>query len=158
MAVTSPPPNYPVAPSPGRLLPDNLVPERNGVTVWWSNIKRDGEWILPRIFRVFTCMGNVELDLTMARMGQGVSEIDIRCVLGSVEISVSPDIRVLCEGDGIMGSFEVERVGEITSPPIDAPTLRITGTAYLGSVTIKLMGHVGPGWKDKLKAWAALNS
>ena len=152
---------YPERPSHSiaqRLLPDNLVPERNGVTVWWSNIKRDGEWILPRIFRVFTCMGNVELDLTMARMGQGVSEIDIRCVLANVEISVSPDIRVLCEGEGIMGSFEVQRVGQITPPPIDAPTLTITGRAYMGSVTVKIMGHVGPGWKDKLKAWAALNS
>ena len=151
-------PGNSVATTSQRLLPDNLVPERNGVTVWWSNIKRDGEWILPRIFRVFTCMGNVELDLTMARMGQGVSEIDIRCVLANVEISVSPDIRVQCDGDGIMGSFEVERVGEITAPPIDAPTLRIAGTAYLGSVTVKIMGHEGPGWMDKIRTWAALNS
>ena len=71
-----------------RLIPDNLVPLRNGVTVWWSNIKREGEWILPRTFRVFTFMGNAELDLTWARMGEGVSEIEIRCILGNVEIKV----------------------------------------------------------------------
>lgn len=156
--MTSPtPPNYPVSPPVQRSLPDSFVPERNGVTVWWSNIKRDGEWILPRHFRVFTCMGNVELDLTMARMGQGTSEIEIRCILANVEINVPPDVRVLCEGDGIMGSFEVQRVGEVSPPPPDAPTLIVKGTAYMGGVTIKLMGRVGPGWKDKLKAWTALN-
>ena len=61
-----------------RALPDHLIPERSGVTVWWSNIKREGEWILPRMFRVFTFMGNVELDLTYARMNPGISEIEIR--------------------------------------------------------------------------------
>ena len=142
-----------------RSLPDNLVPLRNGVTVWWSNIKREGEWILPRIFRTFTFMGNTELDLTFARMGAGTSEIEIRCVLGNVEIRVPPDIRVICEGDGLAGSFEVERIGEV--PPLreDAPTLRVTGSVYLGAVTVKIMGYVGPGWKEKLMAgWKSLNS
>jgi hypothetical protein len=138
-------------------LPDNLIPERSGVTVWWSNIKREGEWSLPRIFRIFTFMGNVELNLAHARMNAGVSEIEIRCILANVEISVPPEIRVLCEGDGVGGNFEVVRIGEVPLAPVDAPTVKITGGAYLGSVTVKIMGHVGPGWKDKLKAWTALN-
>ncbi|HEY0242614.1 MAG TPA: LiaF domain-containing protein [Gemmatimonadaceae bacterium] len=141
-----------------RSLPDHLVPERNGVTVWWSNIKREGEWILPRIFRVFTFMGNVELDLTWARMGEGMSEIEIRCIFANVEISVPPDIRVQCDGDGVMGSFEVIRVGECPLPALDAPTLRVYGGAYMGNVTVKIMGKVGPGWKEKLKAWTSLNA
>jgi hypothetical protein len=141
-----------------RILPDNLVPLRNGVTVWWSNIKREGEWILPRTFRVFTCMGNVELDLAHARMGQGTSEIEIRCIFANVEISVPPDIRVQCDGDALGGSFEVVRVGEIPPTPDDAPVLSVIGSAYMGNVTIKIMGKVGPGWKDKFKAWAGNNS
>ncbi|HEX6576034.1 MAG TPA: LiaF domain-containing protein [Gemmatimonadaceae bacterium] len=154
---------YPDSPSRSPLfvrnLPDNLVPLRNGVTVWWSNIKREGEWILPRIFRVFTFMGNAELDLTFARLGQGTSEIEIRCIFGNVEIRVPPDIRVQCDGDGIAGSFEVERVGEVPPPADDSPVLRVSGTAYMGAVTIKIMGTVGPGWKERLKAgWQQLNS
>ena len=140
-----------------RALPEHLIPERSGVTVWWSNIKREGEWILPRLFRVFTFMGNVELDLTYARMNPGVSEIEIRCILANVEITIPPDIRVLCEGDGVGGNFEVVRIGEAPLPAVDAPTVKITGGAYLGSVTVKIVGKVGPGWKDKLKAWRALN-
>ena len=150
-----PPDNLP-API-NHIVPDSLIPERSGVTVWWSNIKREGEWILPRIFRTFTFMGNTELDLTHARMSGQISEIEIRCVLGNVEITVPPEIRVLCEGDGVGGNFEVVRIGEIPPTPVDAPTVKITGTAYLGSVAVKIVGKVGPGWKDKLKAWKQLN-
>lgn len=141
-----------------RIVPENLIPDRTGVTVWWSNIGRDGDWLLPRIFRVFTFMGNVELDLTSARMGSGISEIEIRCILANVEITVPSDIRVLCDGDGIVGNFEVVRIGETTSTPDDAPTLKVSGTAYAGSVTVKIMGVVGPGWREKLKAWQTLNA
>ena len=135
-----------------------MIPGRSGVTVWWSGIKREGEWILPRVFRAFTCMGNAELDLTSARIGAGESEIEVLCILGNIDITVPPDIRVLCDGDGMGGSFDVVRIGE-TTPPENAPTIRVTGTAYLGSVTVTVKGPVGPGWKEKLLAgWQALNS
>jgi hypothetical protein len=140
------------------IVPDSIVPERSGVTVWWSNIKREGEWILPRIFRTFTFMGNTELDLTHARMSSQISEIEVRAVLGNVEITVPPEIRVICEGDGVGGSFEVVRVGEIPPTPLDAPTVKITGTAYLASVSVKIIGKVGPGWREKILAWKALNT
>ena len=142
---------------PARIVPNSLVPERNGVTVWWSNIKRDGDWILPRIFRVFTFMGNVELDLTSVQIGEGESEIEIRCIMANVEITVTPAIRVICDGEGFLGNFEVVRVGDTTPPDGPIPTLRITGNAYIGSVAVKIMGPVGPGWKDKVRAWARLN-
>ena len=149
---------YPVS-NQARTLPDVLVPDQSGTTVWWSNIKREGEWVLPRIFRAFTFMGNVELDLMSARMGSGVSEIAIRCILANVEIRVPPDVRVLCDGDALLGSFEVVRIGEAAPLLPDAPTLRVTGAAYLGSVTVKVIGQVGPGLMEKLKAgWHALNT
>lgn len=150
--------NPPVPRAVSRILPESLIPERNGVTVWWSNIKREGEWIFPRIFRVFTCMGNAEIDLTTARIGAAESEIEVLCILGNVDIRVPPDIKVLCDGDGMGGNFEVVRIGE-TTPPENAPILRVTGNAYLGSVTVTIRGPVGPGWKEKLKAgWQSLNS
>ena len=153
--------NYPdrPAPVPQRIIPGTIVPVRNGVTVWWSNVKREGEWILPRNFRIFSFMGNTELDLELARMGDGVSEIEIRCIFGNVEITVPADIRVQCDGDGILGSFEVVRIGEVLPPEPGAPTLRVTGTAYMSSVTIKIMGKVGPRWQDRVKAkWQQLNA
>ena len=148
-------------PAPGvaaaRILPDDLVPERSGTTVWLSNVERAGEWILPRTFRIFTFMGNVELDLTEARIGAGESVIDIRCIMGNVEITVPPGLRVINDGEGFLGNFETKRVGEVPPLPPDAPTIRITGNAYIGSVAVEVQGIVGPGWKDKLKAWTQRN-
>jgi hypothetical protein len=65
---------------------------------------------------------------------------------------------VICDGDAIGGNFEIVRIGKVDPPPPEAPTVRINGTAYLGSVTVKVQGYVGPGWKDKLKAWTQANS
>ena len=141
---------------PVRTLPEDLIPERNGVVAWWTSAKRDDEWILPRTFRAFTFMGNVELDLTSARMGSGTSEMELKCILGNIEITVPPDIRIICDGDGIAGTFEIERVGKIIPPLPDAPTIRISGTAYLGAVTIKIVDPNAPGWAEKLKAWARI--
>jgi hypothetical protein len=141
-----------------RTLPPDLIPERSGATVWWSSINRQGEWILPRVYRAFAFMGNIELDLTTARMSAGESEIEVRCVFSNVEVTVPPDVRVLCDGDGIAGSFEVVTVGRVDPLPDDAPTVRITGAAYFGSVSVKIQGVVGPGWKEKFKAWHQLNS
>lgn len=144
---------------PARILPDDLVPELNGVTCWLSNIKRDGEWVLPRVFRAFTFMGNIELDLTSALMGQGVSEVDIRCIMANVEITVPPHVSVVCDGEGFMGNFEVVRTGETLLPPPGAQTLKVSGNAYLGSVKVKIVGPAKPGWVEKLKSgWQSLNS
>jgi hypothetical protein len=134
-----------------RIFPDDLVPDRMALNAWWSDEKRGGEWILPRHVRAFACMGNVELDLTSARVGEGISVIDVLCVLGSVEIKVPADIIVVSDGDGIAGHFDIVKIGESVPAP-GAPTLTITGTAYLGTVTVKVMGDVGPGLKDRLKA------
>src|SRR5687768_15120836 len=154
MTIPPPPPAIQIA----RTLPQAFVPELNGVTVWLSNIKREGEWILPRLFRTFTFMGNVELDLTSAQMAEGMSEIDIRCIFANVEIKVPPDVRVQCDGDGFLGNFEVVRIGQTIPLPPGAPTVRITGSAYMGSVSVKVQGYVGPGWKEKLKAsWQSWN-
>lgn len=97
-------------------------------------------------------MGNIELDLTMARMGAGTSEMELKCIMGNIEVTVPPDIRVVCDGDAIAGNFEVERVGNTTPPP-DAPTLKISGTAYFGAVTIRIVDPNAPTWRDKLRAW-----
>ena len=138
---------------PVRTLPEDFIPERSGVVAWWTGTKRNHEWILPRAFRGFCFMGHIELDLTMARLGSGTSEMELRCVMGNIEVTVPPDIRVVCDGDAVAGNFEVERVGNTTPPP-DAPTIHITGTVYLGAVTIRIVDPNAPSFLKKLKAWA----
>lgn len=119
-------------------LEAHLVPERRGAVAILSNCRRDADWTLPRLFRVFTFWGNTELDLTNVLLGPGTSVIDIRCIMGNVEINVPPDLRVESEVDAVLGSAEVRReIASTTSP--DAPTVRIIGSAFLGSIEIKVV-------------------
>jgi hypothetical protein len=122
------------------VIPAELVPERRGAVAFLSSVNREGDWVLPRLFRVVSFMGNMELDLTSVRIGPGESHIEIRCIWGNVEITVPPDIRVEVDGHPVIGTFEVSRSAPSTRSP-DAPLLRITGSAVMGAVTINVKGR-----------------
>lgn len=125
------------------VIPAEFVPERRGAVVFFSSTNRDGDWILPRLFRVVACMGNVELDLTSAKLAPGESHIEIRCFFGNVEITVPSEIRLEVEGHPFMGSFEQSRSAPTTLSP-DAPRLRISGSVFMGAVTIKVVDPNAP--------------
>jgi hypothetical protein len=133
------------------VIPAELVPERRGAVSVLSSYERDGDWIVPRHFRAVAFFGSVELDLTQARVGPGVSEIELVAAMGSVTILVPPELRLECEGEPLVGSFEVKREAAATSAP-DAPLLRITDRAVLGSIEIRVVDPNAPGWMEKLRA------
>ena len=134
-----------------RTLPEDLIPRESRIAAWWRTEKREGEWVVPRALKTFACMGTIELDLTHARMGSGISDMELNCFMANIEVIVPADIQVECDGDEMLGHFEVKRIGE-PAPPPGAPILRISGTAYVSTVTIKVVDPNAPGWTDKLKA------
>ena len=139
-----------VVPTQHPTLAPSQVPERRGAVTVLSHTRRDADWILPRLFRVFTFWGNVELDLTHVLLGPGTSVIDIRCIMASVEITVPPDLRVESEVDAVLGSAEVQRqIASTTSP--DAPTVRITGSTFMGSIEIKVVDPNAPSLFEKIR-------
>jgi predicted membrane protein len=109
----------------------------SGVVSFLSSNEKEGHWELPRKFRALAVLGNVELDLRGARIGYGLSSIEAVAVLGNIEITVPPDIAVECDGDSLMGSFTL-RYNKRTSPSMATGerVIRVTGTSYLGSVTV----------------------
>jgi Cell wall-active antibiotics response 4TMS YvqF len=128
----------------------HLVPERRGAVAVLSSMRRDADWILPRLFRVFAFWGNAEIDLTQALLAPGVSEIEIRCIMASVQIIAPPDVRIESEVDAVVGSAEVQRqIASTTSA--DAPTVRITGSAFLGSIEIKIIDPNAPGFMERIR-------
>jgi len=146
---TSYPPAVVRPPAHPTLSPDQ-VPERRGAVAVLSHTRRDADWVLPRLFRVFAFWGNVELDLTHVLLGAGTSVIEIRCIMASVEITVPPDLRVESEVDAVLGSAEVRRkIANTTSP--DAQLVRITGSTLLGSIEIKVVDPNAPSLLDKIR-------
>ena len=126
------------------VIPAEFVPDRRGAVVFFSSSNRNGDWILPRLFRVVACMGNMELDLTSAKLAPGDSQIEIRCFFGNVEITVPPEIRLDVEGHPFVGSFEMSRSVPSAQSP-DAPRLLISGSVFMGAVTIKVVDPNAPG-------------
>ncbi len=139
-----PPVNFPM------IVPQEMVPAVRGVTAFLSAQVRAGDWILPRLFRAVSFMGDVKIDLTSARFGAGSSRIELLVIMGNVTILVPPDVRVECGGDAIIASFEM--VGQKWSTPApDAPTIHVTGTAFMGSVEVKVVNPNAPSWIKMLR-------
>lgn len=139
-----------IVPTVHPTLPPDHVPARRGAVAFLSHIRRDSDWIVPRLFRVFAFWGNAEIDLTHALLGPGTTEIELRCIMASVEITVPPDVRVQCDADAVMGSAEVQRkVASTTSP--DAPLVHITGTTFMGSIEVRVVDPNAPGFMEKIR-------
>ena len=123
---------------------EQLVPESRstlGVVSVLSSAEREGRWQLPRRFRALAVMGNIELDLRAAEIGYGLSEIEAVAVLGNIEITVSPEIAVECDGDSLLGSFVLKYEGRANPTAASRDrVVRITGTAYAGAVTVSVKG------------------
>jgi hypothetical protein len=136
--------------APHPTIAADLVPQHRGAMAVLSHTRREGEWILPRRLRVLSFLGNVELDLVHALLAPGTSEIEVRCIAGSVEIVVPPDLRVELEIDPVLASAEIVRKAPSTTSA-EAPKVRITGTAFLGSVELRIVDPNAPGFFKKLK-------
>jgi predicted membrane protein len=106
-----------------------------------SSTERDGHWELPRHVRALAVLGNVELDLREAIVGVGLYVIEAVAVLGNVEITVPPELHVECDGEALMGSFTLKYEGRVnTAAPRRETTIRVTGTAYVASVSVRVKG------------------
>jgi predicted membrane protein len=71
----------------------------------------------------------------------GVSVIEAVAVMGNIEITVPPNVRIESDGDSLLGSFVVKYKGRRTGAETDGlRTVRITGTAYLSSIEICVKG------------------
>jgi len=126
------------------------VPAQRGVLAILSHLRRDADWILPRLFRVVAFWGNAEIDLTHALVGEGTSVIEVKCIMASVEIRVPPDLRVENEVEAVLGSADIRRNAPTAAAP-GAPTIRITGSAFLGSVEIKIVDPNAPGLIERIR-------
>jgi hypothetical protein len=112
-----------------------------GVVSFLSSHEKKGPWRLPRRTRALSVLGNVELDLRIAEVGYGVSDIEVMAVMGSVEIIIPPELAFECDGDALMGTFNVQWEGKVNTAAVNRDrVVRISGNAYMGAVTVRVKG------------------
>ena len=113
-----------------------------GIVAVFSENKKEGYWALPRHLRVLTVFGNVTIDLREAMILPGESVIEAVAVFAEVKVFVPPYLNVECDGDALMGEFGFKKSkrDEATPqrPDPDAPFIRIIGSAYMASVTVRV--------------------
>jgi hypothetical protein len=112
-----------------------------------SSITRKGRWRLAPRSRFSAVLGSVELDLREAIIPGAEVEMELRVVLGSVEIVVPEGVEVRPSGGGILSSQDV-RVPPTTLAA--APVLRLKISGALGSVSVRTKPRLVEQIKERL--------
>ncbi len=99
-----------------------------------SNVERRGAVVLAHRLEVRCFMANVELDLAHARLTSPVTEIDVRCVFGNIEIHLPPGVDLENQGGAFIGSFECRDTLGRNGPA--TRVVRVVGHATFGSVQV----------------------
>lgn len=105
----------------------------NMVAVLGGN-SRKGVWKPARSTRAVAILGGTELDYTEAVMPPGVTDLNVVCLMGGLEVTVPPGMNVTIDVIPILGG--VENKADTTENP-DGPTLRIRGVIAMGGVEVK---------------------
>jgi hypothetical protein len=125
---------------------------RGGVWAFFSRTNRGSDWELPQHLRVFAFAGNVRLDLRRAQFYPGTSVIEVISIMGEVTIVAPHGLRVEVDGRTVAGEFRSKRLSDGV-PQADAPLVRVTGRAIMGSVKVRIVDPDATKWTDRWKAW-----
>jgi len=132
---------------PGRpVAAEHEVRDSQVVVGFMGGSTRGGSWVPARRITSVAVMGGVEIDFREARFAPGVTRLHVFAVWGGVDIIVPPDLRVECDGIGIMGGFEQETDPD-GQPDPNGPVLRISGLACMGGAKVKVR-HSGKTSRD----------
>lgn len=88
-------------------------------------------------------LGGTELDLSDARLESHETTITAIAICGGVDVYVPEGVRVVCDGAGVLGGFEVTTDRRVQvhqwELPDDAPVVRVTGLALMGGVEVQIV-------------------
>nr|WSX50004.1 DUF1707 domain-containing protein [Streptomyces sp. NBC_00974] len=98
-----------------------------------SSSSRKGRWRPGAHTRAVSVLGDITIDLTEAVFEQQVTEINVTCVLGNVEILVPENVTLRGYGSGVLGNVEVHGEGSGAADP-HAPVVIVRGFAMLGNI------------------------
>lgn len=114
---------------------------------------RKGTWHAEPVINVLTILGGAELDFREAVLPGNEVVLRAVSVLGGVEVTVPPEMRVIDNGIAILGGRDIAGQSSESLDP-DAPLLRIEGTCVLGGIEVKRKARRRKGDKKGIGAAA----
>lgn len=149
-------PGRAVAPIPAT-AGGELAAGRTGsrIVAIFGGASRKGSWHADPVIDVLTVFGGTELDFRNAVLPGKEVTIKAVCVLGGLDITVPPEMRVINSCVAILGGTDMTDDSAESLQP-GAPVLHITGTCVLGGIEVKRKARKqgkGKG-KGKGKRWA----
>lgn len=98
---------------------------------------RKGVWRPARSTNAVAFMGGVEIDYSEAEMPPGVTELNVFCVMGGIDIVVPEGMGVEVHALPIMGGVDNRSDGIVSD---SAPILKVRGFVLMGGIDIKVKG------------------
>lgn len=120
-----------------------VFPEAAQIRTVFGNTERRGAIKVPRQLRIRTLFGNTELDFSRAEFAPGVTEIDVRCAFGNVEVTVPRGVHVEMACGAILASV-ASHVHESDATADGARVvLRLIGRAVFANVEVHAVSETG---------------
>jgi hypothetical protein len=104
------------------------------ITAIFSGAQRTGRWLVDANTNVVSVFGGVELDLRQAVLSQREVTINIVAIMAGVDVVVPPGVRVV---NSIAEIFSGCSMPSDDTVGADAPTIRLTGSAFFSGVSVK---------------------
>ena len=125
------------APAPSRAIERDEGPAH--IRAILSETRRGGLWVVPPELDVKAVMSNITLDLRSAMLDPGVTNVDVRAVMASVQILLPPGVRVIENVRAFMASVTDDSYSDVSNP--SAPVIRLTGRAFMSEVKVRTKTH-----------------
>ncbi len=123
-------------PPGGKKSPETaVVDDELGISAVFSGLKRRIESPAFKGGKAEVVLGSLDLDLTGAGLAGDEAVVYLSVVLGSIVVRVPRDWQVAIDGSPVLGNIDDKR--RPAAPPAKKVTLRVKGSAVLGSIELK---------------------
>jgi hypothetical protein len=102
----------------------------------FSSVERGGYVAVPPRMEIVAHFASIELDLRNAWFLPGVTELEVRAVMGNVEILLPPDVEIENEGDWVICSVSVRRPLADEAGHYSTSVVRLKGRAVFSNIEL----------------------